>query len=477
MAEFDTVIRNGVIATASDVFPADVGIAGGVIAALGRSLAPARREIDAAGRYVLPGGIDAHCHFDQPMRGGVTLADDFLSGPISAAHGGTTTVVPFACQQAGQSIRAAVEDYHRRAAGKPVIDYAFHLIISDPTEDVRQRELPALIDEGYTSFKIYMTYETLRLDDRQIISVLALARREGAMVMVHAEHSDCITWLTAELERAGKTAPYFHALSRPAAVEREGAHRAITMSEIVDVPILLVHVSGGETVEQIRAAQGRGLRIYAETCPQYLVLTADHLDAPGFEGAKFVCSPPPRDAESQRAVWNGITSGVFQVISSDHAAFRFDGPAGKKAHGEHVPFTRIPNGVPGVETRLPIFFSEGVAKGRIDLTTFVALTATNPARIYGLYPRKGTIAVGADADLAIWNPDREVVITNDLLHHDCDYTPYEGMAVRGWPEVVMSRGEIVVEEGKLLAEPGQGRFLRCDRPSPARPRALGPASA
>src|SRR6267143_2147983 len=236
---FDTVIRNATVATAADVFTADIAISGGVITALGRSLGPARRDIDAAGRYVLPGGIDTHCHLDQPMRGGVTLADDFLSGSVSAAHGGTTTVVPFACQLQGQRVRAAVEDYHRRAKDKPVIDYAFHLIISDPTEPVLRDELPALIGEGYTSFKIYMTYETLRLNDRQIIAVLAVARREGAMVMVHAENADCITWLTEELEKAGRTAPYYHAVSRPLAVEREGTHRAITMAEIVDVPILL----------------------------------------------------------------------------------------------------------------------------------------------------------------------------------------------------------------------------------------------
>ncbi len=453
------------VATAADVFPADIGIVGGVITTLGRGLGPARRDIDAAGRYVLPGGIDTHCHFDQPMRDSVTLADDFLSGPISAAHGGTTTVVPFACQLQGQTARAAVEDYHRRAAGKPVIDYAFHLIISDPTEAVLRDDLPGLIREGYTSFKIYMTYETLKLNDRQVISVLALARREGAMVMVHAENSECIAWLTAELEKHGKTAPYFHALSRPQAVEREGTHRAITMSEIVDVPILLVHVSSAETVEQIRWAQGRGLRIYAETCPQYLVLTADHLNAPDFEGAKFICSPPPRDVASQQAVWRGLAGGVFQVVSSDHAAFRFDDPMGKKRHGTSASFTKVPNGVPGVETRLPLLFSEGVSKGRIDVTTFVALTATNAARLYGLYPRKGTIAVGTDADLVIWDKDREVVITNDLLHHNCDYTPYEGLQVRGWPAVVMSRGEVVVEEGKLQVEPGRGEFLRCGPPA------------
>ena len=464
MAEFDTVIRNAVVATAADVFEADLGITDGVIAGLGRGLGPARRDIDAGGRYVLPGGIDTHCHFDQPMRDTVVLADDFLSGTVSAAHGGTTTVMPFACQLQGRTVRHAIDDYHRRAADKPVIDYGFHLIISDPTEAVLRDELPAVIREGYTSFKIYMTYETLKLSDRQIISVLALARHEGAMVMVHAENSDCIAWLTAELERQGKTAPYFHAVSRPQAVEREGTHRAITMSEIVDVPILLVHVSSADAVEQIHWAHGRGLKILAETCPQYLVLTADHLHAPGFEGAKYICSPPPRDAASQQAVWKGLASGLFQVVSSDHAAFRFDDPEGKRRHGTDAPFAKVPNGLPGVETRLPLLFSEGVGKGRIELTTFVALAATNAAKIYGLYPRKGTIAVGSDADVVIWDKDREVVISNELLHHRCDYTPYEGMRVRGWPAVVFSRGEIVVEEGKLLAEPGRGQFLRCDRP-------------
>jgi dihydropyrimidinase len=470
MDAFDTVIRNAVVATAADVFPADIGISGGVITALGRNLGPARRDIDAAGRYVLPGGIDTHCHLDQPMRDSVTLADDFLSGTVSAAHGGTTTVVPFACQLQGQSVTAAVEDYHRRAAGKPVIDYAFHLIVADPTPAVLRDELPALIRQGYTSFKIYMTYETLELDDRQIIGVLAVARRHGAMVMVHAENSDCIAWLTAQLEEAGRIAPIHHAWSRPAAVEREGTHRAITMAEIVDVPILLVHVSGADAVEQIRWAQARGIRIYAETCPQYLVLTADALAAPGFEGAKVICSPPPRDAASQQAVWNGLATGVFHVVSSDHAPFRFDDPAGKKRHGDPAPFTRVPNGVPGIETRLPLLFSEGVNQGRIELSTFVALSATNAAKLYGLYPRKGTIAVGSDADLVIWDATREVTITNDILHHNCDYTPYEGMPVRGWPAVVLSRGEVVVEEGKLQVDPGRGQFLRCDPPVLARPR-------
>lgn len=469
MADFETVIRNAHVATASDTFRCDIGIAGGRIAALGARLAAGHREIDAGGRWVLPGGIDTHCHLDQPMADGVEFADDFRSGSISAAHGGTTTIVPFAAQQPGGSLRAAVEDYHRRAAGKPVIDYAFHLILADPSERVLGQELPALVRDGYTSFKIYMTYEGLKLNDRQILDVLAFARREGAMTMVHAENSDCIGWLTEKLEQAGRTSPYYHAVSRPAAVEREGTHRAITLAELIDVPILIVHVSGLEAVEQIRWAQSRGLRVYGETCPQYLFLTADDLDKPDFEGAKCVCSPPPRDKASQQAVWNGLASGVFQVVSSDHAAFRYDDPKGKKAAGMRAPFARIPNGVPGIETRLPLLFSEGVGKGRIDINKFVALASTNAAKLYGLYPRKGTIAIGSDADLAIWDDSTDITITQSLLHHNCDYTPYEGMTIRGWPTTVLSRGEVVVENGALNAEPGRGQFLRCDLPAPARP--------
>jgi dihydropyrimidinase len=332
-----------------------------------------------------------------------------------------------------------------------------------------------LIKEGYTSFKAYMTYDDLKLNDLELLKVLALARREGAMVMVHAENADCIAWLTEQLERAGKTAPQQHADSRPPVVEREAAHRAISLAELVDVPVLIVHVSGREAIEQIRHAQSRGLRVYAETCPQYLFLTADDLDLEGFEGAKCICSPPPRDKGNQQAVWNALASGVFQVFSSDHAPFRYDDPKGKMLQGKNAPFAKVPNGIPGVETRLPLLFSEGVGKGRIELTQFVALTATNPARIYGLYPRKGTIAVGSDADVAIWNPDCEVTITNERLHHNVDYTPYEGMKVQGWPEMVISRGGIVVDGGEMVAEKGRGKFLLCDLPEPARPRGTGDA--
>jgi len=472
MADFDLVIRNGTVATAADVFVCDVGIVDGRIVALaaGLGLGAGRQEIDASGKLVLPGGVDAHCHFDQPTGDGSQMADDFRTGTVSAACGGTTTVIPFACQARGHSLREAVKDYHQRADGKAVVDYAFHLIVSDPNEQVLGQELPALIKDGYTSFKIYMTYDDLKLDDREILDVLALARRDGAMAMIHAENSDCIAWLTEKLELAGKTAPYFHALSRPPVAEREATHRVISLAELVDVPILIVHVSGREAIEQIRWAQGRGLRVYAETCPQYLFLTAEDLHLDGFEGAKCICSPPPRDAANQEAVWDGLENGVFQVFSSDHAPFRFNDGKGKMLHGAEAPFRHVPNGIPGVETRLALLFSEGVGKGRIDLPRFVELTAANPARIYGLYPRKGTIAVGADADIAIWDPEREVRITNSLLHHNVDYTPYEGMNVRGWPETVLSRGEIIVQGGGFVGNAGRGRFLKCDVPVPARPK-------
>jgi dihydropyrimidinase len=370
----------------------------------------------------------------------------------------------------GQSLAAAVEDYHRRASGKACIDYAFHLIVSDPTEEVLARELPRLIGEGYTSFKIYMTYDDLKLSDREILSVFEVARREGAMVMVHAENSDAIAWLTERLTAAGRTAPKFHAASRPMPVEREATHRAITFSELLDVPILIVHVSGSDAVEQIRWAHGRGLNIYAETCPQYLFLTADDLGIDGYHGAKCVCSPPPRDKANQQRIWDGLANGVFHVFSSDHAPFRYEDPQGKKLGGKEVAFPYIPNGIPGLETRLPLLFSEGVLKGRIDLHQFVALTASNPARMYGLYPRKGTIAIGADADLVIWDEKRVVTIRNGALHHAVDYTPYEGRKITGWPALTLSRGEVVWSEGEFSGRRGHGEFLRCALPAPARPR-------
>jgi dihydropyrimidinase len=465
---FDLVVRDATVATAADTMRCDIGIRGGRIAALGEDLAKGADEIAAKGALVTPGGVDGHCHFEQELPDGAQLADDFLSGTRSAACGGTTTIIPFACQFKGQSMRAAVAEYHRRAEGKPLIDYAFHLIVSDPNPQVLGQEMPALIRDGYTSFKIYMTYDILKLTDREILDVLALARRERAMTMIHAENSDVITWLTEKLELAGRTAPKFHATSRPVPVEREATHRAITFSELLDVPILIVHVSSRDATEQIRWAQSRGLRIYAETCPQYLLLTESDLDKPGGEGAKCVCSPPPRTPADQAAIWEGLVNGTFTIVSSDHSPFSYGGPNGKFLHGPNPPFTKIPNGVPGVETRLPLLYSEGVGKGRISLQQFVALTATNPARLYGLYPRKGTIAIGSDADLVIWSEDSPVTVTNAMLHHACDYTPYEGMQLAAWPAVTLCRGRAVYRDGALCGEAGHGAFQACERPLAAR---------
>jgi dihydropyrimidinase len=469
---YDLIVRNARVATAADTFDADIGIVGGKIVTIAQRLpaSSTEREIDAAGRWVTPGGVDAHCHLDQPMVEPMRMADDFESGSRSAACGGTTTVIPFAAQVKGRPLREAVEDYHRRAEGKASIDYAFHLIVSDPTPDVVTRELPALVGEGYTSFKIYMTYDDLKLDDGEILTCLEAARELGAMAMIHAENADAIAYLTKRLTEQGKTAPRFHGMSRPMPVEREATHRAITLSELVDVPILVVHVSGAEAVEQIRWARGRGLNIFAETCPQYLFLTQEHLGLDGFHGAKCVCSPPPRDARNQQVIWDGLADGLFTIVSSDHAPFRYDDPQGKKLGGEEPSFEYIPNGIPGIETRLPLLFSEGVLAGRLTIQQFVALTSTNPAKLYGLYPRKGTIAIGADADLVIWDTSKRQPIRNEMLHHEVDYTPYEGIEVGAWPATTVCRGKVVWDGVSFTGRAGDGQFLACGLPEPAKPR-------
>jgi dihydropyrimidinase len=471
MSEYDLVIRNGTVVTAADTTVCDIGIRAGIVATLGKDLAAGAREIDATGRLVLPGGIDSHCHIEQRSSAGVVCADDFYSATMAAAFGGTTTVIPFAAQHRGQSLRAVVEEYHEAAGPKAIIDYAFHLIISDPTEQVLGQELPALIRDGYTSFKVYMTYDLLQLDDGQMLDILALARREGAFVMVHAENHEMIKWLTGRLLGRGLGAPRYHAVSHACLAEGEATNRAVALSQLLDVPILLVHVSAAEAIEVIRNAQTKGLKIYGETCPQYLFLTADDIAKPGMEGAKFCCSPPPRDHAAQEAVWTGLRNGTFQVFSSDHAPYRFDG-SGKLPKGDKTTFKEIANGVPGIELRLPLLFSEGVGQGRLDLNAFVALTATNHAKLYGLYPRKGTIAVGSDADIAIWDPERETTVIAGMLHDNVGYTPYEGRRLRGWPVTVISRGRIVVEDGKLAAARGSGAFLPCALSEAARPQGM-----
>lgn len=460
---FDLVIRNGTIVTAADVTRCDVGIRGGRIVMLGEALPKGKTEVDATGQYVMPGGIDSHVHLSQPSGDGIVMADDFESGTRSALFGGNTTVLPFCLQQKGQSLREALTAYHALAEGRCLTDVSFHLIVTDPTPNVLGQEIPALVEDGYTSLKVFMTYEGLRLRDDQILATLDAARTSGALVMVHCENEDAIRFLIGKHEQAGDLAPKGHASSRPVAAEREATHRALSLAEIVGVPIVIVHVSNREAMEEIDRARKRGALVVGETCPQYLMLTAEDLDGDGWEGAKFVCSPPPRDPESQAACWQGLEQGIFDLFSSDHCPFKFDDPEGKLNELGKKSFRWIPNGIPGVETRLPILFSEGIIKGRIDLSRFVALTSTNHAKLYGLYPRKGTIAVGSDADLALWNPALKRTITNEDLHHGADYTPYEGLEVTGWPETVILRGQVVIDRGKLVAAPGSGSYLRRQR--------------
>lgn len=463
--EFDLVVRNARVATASDIFDADIAIRDGKIVQLGAHLPAGAREYDAAGRVVTPGGIDAHCHLDQPMEPPVRMADDFDSGTRAAACGGTTTVIPFAAQARGQSLRAAVQDYHRRAEGKAHVDYGFHMIVSDPTPEVLEKELPELIREGYTSFKIYMTYDDLKLNDGQILDVLDVARRYDATTMIHAENADCIQWLTKRLEASGRTAPRYHAVSRPMLVEREATHRAIALSELADVPILIVHVSGREAVEQIRWARSHGMNIMAETCPQYLFLTAEDLGIDdSYHGAKCVCSPPPRNQANQEVIWNGLNDGLFTVFSSDHAPFNYDSPEGKKPGGEEVSFGHIPNGIPGIETRLSLLYTHGVLAGRMTLNRFVELTSTNPAKVYGLHPRKGSIAIGADADLVVWQEGQRSLRNQDL-HHNVDYTPYEGHELKAWPCLTVSGGQVIWDGEQFHGRAGGGRFLQRGAPT------------
>jgi dihydropyrimidinase len=463
MAAFDTVIRHGTIVTASETCKADVGIRDGRIVSIGEALTDADEIVDATGMLVLPGGIDSHVHISQPSGPGIVMADDFASATRAAAFGGNTFVMPYCLQAKGQPLREALKDYHALAEQNCHIDHSFHLIIADPTENVLGQELPALVADGYTSLKIFMTYADLALSDFQILEVLSVARESGALVQVHAENYDAIRFLVDRLERAGKTGPYYHAKSRPIVVEREATHRAISLAELVDVPIVVVHVSNREAMEEIRRAQMRGLKISGETCPQYLVLTEEDLKDLGMEGAKYVCSPPPRDVASQQACWEGLQQGVFSLFSSDHCPFRYDDPAGKLTPNARTSFKWIPNGIPGIETRLPILFSEGVSKGRITLNQFVALTSTNHAKTYGL-PRKGSIAIGYDADISIWDPNRTAALLQADLHHGADYTPYEGMEITGWPIATMSRGRFVVRDGKLVGGKGYGRYVSRGKP-------------
>jgi dihydropyrimidinase len=476
--EFDLVIRGGTVATASDTFAADVGIAGGVVTALARGLPDGRETIDATGRLVLPGGIEAHCHIEQESSTGAMTSDDYASGSRSALFGGNTTIIPFAAQHRGESVVATLEKYHERAR-KSVLDYSFHLIVSDPTETVMRKELPKVFADGITSFKVFLTYDKLVVSDEQLLDILVTARENGAITMTHAENNALIKWMVKRLLAAGHTAPRFHAVSHPAAAEAEAISRAVRLATFVNAPLLVVHVSTDEGATIIADARRGGHPVFGETCPQYLFLTREDLDRP--DGAKFMCSPPLRDAKLQADLWRHLQAGSLVLWSSDHAPYRYD-ETGKLSAGPDAPFPRIANGMPGIELRLPLLMSEGVNRGRITLNQFVALTATNAAKLYGLHPRKGTIAVGSDADIAIWNPGETRRVAQAGLHDAMDYTPFEGMELTGWPETVIARGRIAMRGGEMRAAHGDGRFLKrapfdWTGYSAARPPELDPAIA
>ncbi|MGF1474650.1 MAG: dihydropyrimidinase [Geminicoccaceae bacterium] len=458
MSGVDLVIRGGRVATACDLFDADIAITDGKITAIGRDLPDGEEEISAENRLVLPGGVDSHCHVEQLAATGLVNADTFESATTSAAFGGTTTVIPFAAQHVGMSLAAVTKDYHELAKRQAVVDYAFHLILADPRPEILADELPPLIEAGHGSLKVFLTYDRLRIDDPQLVAVLEAARRHGAMVTVHAENHAMITWLSKRLVERGYTQPRYHAVSHPRIGEIEAIGRAIAFSRLLDQPLMIFHVSTAEGADVIRRARADGAKIYGETCTQYLLLTKDEMDRPGIDGAMWMCSPPLREKSDQEALWRALADGTLQTVSSDHAPYAMDG-SGKLAKGPAPNFKQIANGMPGIELRLPMLFDAMISQGRLDLSSFVALTSTTPAKLYGLYPKKGSIVIGGDADLVLWDPDREVAIEHGLTHDRAGYTPYAGRTVRGWPTTVLRRGEVIIDNGELKARPGSGRFL------------------
>jgi len=454
---FDTIIRNGSVVTATDTYAADVAIANGKIAAIGIDLGTQNTSkiLDATGKLVMPGGIDVHTHLDMPF-GGTTSADDFETGTRAAAFGGTTTLIDFAIQYKGQPLRQAFDTWMGKAANKAVCDYGFHCIVTDISGG-QLSEMNDLVHEGVTSFKLFMAYPgVFMLDDGSIFKALQTTSKNGGMVCMHAENGSAIDVIVQQALAEGKKAPKYHALTRPTTAEAEATARAIALAEMAGAPIYIVHLSCNDALEKVREARDRGLPVYAETCPQYLYLSLENFDAPGFEGAKYVFTPPLREKWHQEKLWNGLKCDHLQVVSTDHCPFCFKE---QKELGKDD-FTKIPNGGPGVEHRMSLIYSGGVASGRFNANRFVELVSTTPAKLFGLYPRKGTIAVGSDADLVIFDPKRKHTISAKTHHMRVDYSMFEGIQVTGMPDVVLSRGHVVVESDKFLGRAGQGEFLR-----------------
>ena len=454
---YSLVVRGGTVVTASESFLADIGVRGGRIARIDRDLARGDTEIDATGRLVLPGGVDPHCHIEQMSGMGIMNADTFETASRSAAIGGTTSVISFAAQHPGMRLADVMEDYSARAARGAMIDHAFHMIVSDPDEIALHQELPALINDGHRSIKIFTTYDKVRLDDRQILDVMACARKHGALVCIHAENDGLIGWTKDQLLAAGLTRPCHHVISHPRLAEIEAVERMIRFAEFLDQPIMLFHISTTEAAEAVHRARMRGAPVWAETCPHYLFMTEDVLNKPGNDGAKWMCSPPQRTETDQQALWEALAQGDLQLVSSDHAPYRFD-QSGKLSAGPNPPFDKIANGLPGLEVRMPLMFDAMVSRGGLGVEKFVELTATAAARLYGL-ETKGQLVPDADADIVIWNADHVVTFSEDDLHDNVGYNPWIGRTVTGWPELVILRGEVIVENGECHAEPGSGQFL------------------
>ena len=471
---FSMVIRGGIAVLPQGTARVDIGIRGETIAAIGPNLGPGAGEIDATDRIVAPGGVDPHAHIEQVSGGGLLNADTFESATTSAAFGGTTTVISFAAQHVGTALDRVVADYHALAERGAVIDYAFHMILADPSETTLKTHLPKLVREGHASIKVFMTYDRIKLDDEQMLDVLAAARDNGAFVCVHAENHGMISFMSKRLLANGFTAPSAFWMSHPRLAEVDAIQRLVAMARLVDQPIMVFHVSTAEGTEVVRRARAEDVKLFAETCPHYLLLTADDVNKPGLEGAKWMCSPSLRTAADQTALWDALARDDVQVISSDHAPYRFDA-GGKLSAGPNPTFKQIANGLPGLEVRLPLLFDAAVTQGRLSLERFIELTSTAPAKLYGLYPKKGALTVGADADIAIWNAAKSVRLTASIMHDRTGYTPYEGRTVKGWPETVLSRGRIVVRDGLLHVTPGSGRFLPRTAGEAAKP--LGRPSA
>lgn len=451
------IIKNGTIVTATDTYDADILIENGVISLIGQNLSLDNAEIiDAKGCYVFPGGIDPHTHLEMPF-GGTVTKDDFETGTIAAAFGGTTTIIDFCLTNKGEPLKDAINTWHAKSKGKAVIDYGFHLMIGEVNEAVLNELSSVINEEGITSFKVFMAYKNvLQADDETLFQTLVAAKELGALVMVHAENGDVIDYLVKKALAEGNTEPIYHALTRPPEIEGEATGRAATFTGLANSQLYVVHVSCADAVQKIAEAREKGIDVWGETCPQYLVLDQSYLEKPNFEGAKYVWSPPLREKWHQDVLWNALKTGQLQTVGSDQCSFDFDG---QKDLGKGD-FSKIPNGGPIIEDRLSILFSEGVKKGRISINQFVDITSTKVAKLFGLYPQKGTIAVGVDADIVIFDPTIERTISAETHHMAVDYSAFEGMKVTGEPVSVLSRGEFVIRDKKFVGKLGSGQFMK-----------------